>query len=86
MYKAATINVTDSAWVEITPDFDIETASIYSEAGSFEVGLKQQGVYGDSIKVYKGLPFNDDIGANKLRLKSLSGTIAISYYISDKRG
>ena len=86
MYKAATVNVADSAWTEISPDIDIETISVYSEAGSFNIGIKQQGVYGDNIKVYKGLPFSDNISANKLRLKSLSGTIAISYYISDKRG
>ena len=85
MYKAATVNVTDAAWTEIVPDFDILYVSVISEAGSLYLQLKQKGAYGDSIPVPKGLSFSDDINANGLRLKSQSGTIAITYYVSDKK-
>jgi hypothetical protein len=85
MYKAATVSVTDSDWTEIYPDFDIQVLSVYSEDGAFNLQVKQDGSYGDSVKVYKGLAFNDEISANRIRIKSLSGTLNISYYLSDKK-
>ena len=78
-YKAATINV-DTGGTVITPAFDIHYWAVYSDAGDFTVELYAAG-YGDTIKGYKGIGLSDNFDATRIRIKSIAGTITVSYYL-----
>lgn len=77
-YNAATINV-DTSGTVITPGFDIENYSVYSTS-AITVEL-YTGTWGDAIPVAAGISFGDNFGCLKIRIKSVAGTVAVSYYV-----
>ena len=85
MYKSGIVSVGTVDWVELDPTIDIGYISVYSSAGDFYLQCKQKNAYGDSIKVFQNASFGDCVGATNARIKSLAGTINVSYYISDNK-
>lgn len=78
-YVAATVNV-DTDGVVINPDFDIHDWSVYSPSGAFTVEVFTDS-YGDAIPGFSGISLSAQIDCQRLRIKSATGTIAVSYYV-----
>lgn len=79
-YKAATINV-DTDGTVINPDFDIENWSVYAES-AFTVEVSTgEGVYGEVIPGISGISLSMEIACQRIRIKSVIGTVAVNYII-----
>jgi len=83
-YKSAEISVdTEGTVLELT-DADIYSFSIYPVDGNITVELYVDGSYGETIKGYSEIPMGEKFECQKIRVKAISGSVTVSYFIKGK--
>ena len=78
-YKSASVSV-DETGVVITPTFDIGSVSFFS-TGNYTVELYDKNGYGDLIRGVANVGMCEVYDCTQLRIKSLSGTITVHYFV-----
>lgn len=73
------LEINSATWTELTPDFDITGWGVYSPSGSIIVQEYLTDGYGANININAQVPYSKSTSAQKLRIKSSSGTITINY-------
>ena len=83
VYKSDEITVNDSAYTEITPDFDAELFDIYAVDGDILVKLTlPDDTESDELKIPSGMGREEYLDYKKIKIKSVSGSATVIYYLS----
>lgn len=85
MYKAGTQAVTSADWTVIDYGKIFNTWSVFPVDGDILVEIKEKDTkdFGDSIYGYSGVGMGDEYPGLALRVKAVTGTVNISYYLTD---
>jgi len=82
-YKSDEITVNDSAYTEITPDFDAELFDIYAVDGDILVKfVLPDNTEGDVIKIPASGTRYDWLDFKSVKIKAVNGSVIVNYYLS----
>lgn len=83
-YKSEEIGVDTDGTVIVLAGADIYSFSIYPVDGNITVELYTEAGYGNTIKGYSTVPMQEDFGCQKIRIKAVTGTVLVSYFIKGR--
>ena len=84
MYKANEITVTTADWTLIDFGKLFSTWGVYPVDGNITLQIKRKDTadWGDTIYGYQGVGLGDDYQGTALRVKAVTGSVKVGYYIS----
>lgn len=79
-YAANDITVTTD-WTELNTDFDIGSLNLYPLDGDILFQFRTKEGWGDSITGKSGVPMEEEIECLDVRIKAVSGTVNVLYFV-----